>query len=96
VKSATELTVRATYKDPEGDSLEYHWEVVGESDDRKAGGDAEKSPPAIPGCVSRTDDAGTATIRTPHTPGNYRLFVTVRDGHGSGCSDNWPFCVTAD
>ena len=96
VKSATEFTVRATYKDPEGNPLDYHWEVVAESDDRKEGGDAEKSPPVVPGCVSKTDDAGTATIRTPHTPGNYRLFVTVRDGHGSGCSDNWPFCVTAE
>jgi hypothetical protein len=32
-------------------------------------------------------------IKVPPRPGAYRLFVTVRDGEGSGCMDNWAFRV---
>ena len=87
------MAVEVTYKDPEGDQLTYEWEVVKESTDRREGGDAEARPDSVPGCISEADGEGRATVTLPATPGGYRLFVTVRDGHGSGCSDNWPFFV---
>jgi hypothetical protein len=87
------VAVEVTYKDPEGDQLTYEWEVVKESTDRREGGDAEARPDSVPGCISEADGEGRATVTLPATPGGYRLFVTVRDGHGSGCSDNWPFFV---
>lgn len=93
LRPATRVDVRVTYRDPEGDALAYTWEVVRESDDRKAGGDTEKAPPPVPGCVAEVRESGGVTIVTPDQPGRYRLFVTVRDGQGSGCSENWPFCV---
>jgi len=93
VKTATTFDVLAPYHDPEGDALRYYWEVRRESTDRREGGDAERVPEEVPKCIVRADDSGNATIRVPSAPGAYRLFVTVRDGKGSGCIDNWPFFV---
>jgi hypothetical protein len=47
----------------------------------------------VEGCIVEADDSGSAAVRAPTEPGAYRLFVTVRDGAGSGCMDNWPFRV---
>ncbi len=93
VAGKTRFEVVARYRDPEGDRLSFTWEVRRESSDRREGGDAERAPEAVPGCVVRADDAGTAEILSPAETGPYRLFVTVRDGQGSGCTDNWPFFV---
>jgi hypothetical protein len=84
-------SVEAT--DAENDPLTYEWQVVAESTDRHDGGDAEKAPPAIGGCVL-AGSGPQATIRTPAQPGAYRLFVTVRDGKGGASADNIPFLVT--
>jgi hypothetical protein len=91
--AGTTLRVVARSTDPEGEPLSYAWEVRRESSDRKTGGDAEQSPEVVPGCIVSADDRGVATVRLPREPGSYRLFVTVRDGHGSGNIDNWPFQV---
>ena len=86
-----QASVEAT--DAENDPLTYEWQVVAESTDRRDGGDAEKAPPAMAGCVL-TGAGPQATIRTPSQPGAYRLFVTVRDGKGGASEDNIPFLVT--
>jgi hypothetical protein len=85
--------VRARYRDPEGKPLQYRWEVREESRDRREGGDAERPPDAVPDAIPEADAAGQATVVAPRRPGAYRLFVTVLDGNGSGCTDNWPFHV---
>lgn len=92
VPPATEFTARLTAEDPEADPLTWEWSVVAESTDRKVGGDAEAAPPAVPGCILRHTD-GQATVRTPATPGNYRLCVIVRDGKGNASTENTPFRV---
>ena len=87
-----EFAVTVEADDPERDPLTYEWQVVAESTDRKSGGDKETPPPVIAGCF--TGPGGpTVTVRTPGQPGAYRLFITVRDGHGGGCSENVPFFV---
>ncbi|MFM7413968.1 MAG: glycoside hydrolase family 2 TIM barrel-domain containing protein [Planctomycetota bacterium] len=90
-------TVEATarYRDPEGGRLQYRWEVRRESDDRREGGDRERVPELVEGCIVTTEADGHVVVRTPQRPGGYRLFVTVLDGAGSGCMDNWPFAVAA-
>ena len=90
------VTAVARYRDPEGRPLEYRWEVRRESDDRREGGDAEREPERIDGCVVESDASGRVVLRAPRAAGNYRLFVTVRDGAGSGCMDNWAFRVAGD
>lgn len=92
---AAAATVKAVarYRDPEGRPLAYEWEVRRESDDRKEGGDRERVPAREEGCIVESTADGHVVVRTPARPGGYRLFVTVRDGEGSGCMDNWPFQV---
>ncbi len=82
------------YRDPDGDDLSYIWEIVKESTDRKIGGDAEKRPDIIESRVIDGSGSDQIRIQAPQKTGGYRLFVTVRDGHGSGCSENWPFFVS--
>lgn len=87
------VEVRAIYRDPEGGPLDYRWEVREESHDRRQGGDAERPPDLVPGGVRAEGPAGRAIVTAPRKPGGYRLFVTVLDANGSGCTDNWPFHV---
>jgi len=93
VKPESELSATVRYRDPEGKPLAYHWEVRRESDDRKEGGDREREPDLVAGCVVESAADGRVVLRAPAQPGAYRLFVTVRDGEGSGCMDNWAFRV---
>jgi hypothetical protein len=92
VAAGHEFTATIEVDDVENDPLTYEWQVVGESTDRRSGGDREAVPPVISGCM--VGPAGrTAYVRAPDQPGAYRLFVTVRDGRGGGCSENVPFFV---
>lgn len=84
-----EASVRAS--DPDGDPLEYHWEIVAESTDRKMGGDPEKAPPAFPELT--LEQGPRARLRAPATGGNYRIFVRVMDGTGRAATANVPFRV---
>ncbi|MDF3130538.1 glycoside hydrolase family 2 TIM barrel-domain containing protein [Kiritimatiellaeota bacterium B1221] len=93
VKGGRNFAVLAQYKDADGDTLTYAWEVVEESTDRRTGGDAEAAPEKVAHAVKALDGEGNALLTTPRKPGAYRLFVTVKDGKGSGCMDNWPFYV---
>lgn len=78
--------------DPDGDALEFTWEVLEESRDRKSGGDAESKPPAVPTEFAQPAP-GRAEFRAPSAPGAYRLFVYVRDGHNNAATANMPFRV---
>lgn len=93
LRGGAQVEVSVSYKDPDGDPLTFVWEVVKESTDRREGGDAEAKPEAVSGSMIGAGGNGEATVRIPTASGGYRLFVTVRDGRGSGCSDNWPFYV---
>ena len=87
------LDAGVEYRDPDSDDLSYSWEVVKESSDRKIGGDAEKRPDAVEVRVTKSSEPEQIRFQAPQETGGYRLFVTVRDGKGSGCSENWPFFV---
>jgi hypothetical protein len=95
VRPGETFHVRVGYRDPEGATLRYLWEVREESSDRRSGGDAERPPAVIADAVTAADESGSAVVTAPHGPGGYRLFVTVLDGRGSGCTENWPFYVDA-
>jgi hypothetical protein len=87
-------TVRVTVADPDGDPLSYQWTITAESTDIRSGGDKEAEPLSFPDCVIQSEP-GQAVIRTPGTPGNYRLFLTIRDGKGSAAAENLCFRVEA-
>ncbi|MCB1610724.1 MAG: hypothetical protein KDI60_02985 [Xanthomonadales bacterium] len=78
--------------DPDGDSLQFDWRLLRESEARSVGGDAEEVPRAVP-VRMRADGAGRLQFTSPRRSGNYRLFVTVRDGRGHAAHANMPFRV---
>ncbi|MBT8040422.1 MAG: hypothetical protein KJN78_09280 [Gammaproteobacteria bacterium] len=78
--------------DPDGDSLEWQWEVMHESRSDKDGGDREYVPEIVPGRVT-SKAPGEVVLTAPAGPGPYRLFVYVRDGKGNTAHANIPFLV---
>ncbi len=85
-------SAEAIVEDPDGDPLDYEWVVVAESTDRREGGDDEAAPPSFPGLTLSTD-GNRVTFKTPRKSGPYRLFLTIRDGHGNAATANIPFYV---
>lgn len=79
-------------EDPDADPLDIEWELRLESTDRRSGGDDEAVPDRVPIEVERADGRG-AKVTLPDRPGNYRLFVTVRDGHNNAGTANLPIRV---
>jgi|GEM_PF-393165 len=93
IKAGERFDLKARYEDSDGDTITYTWEIFKESTDRKVGGDAEAVPEMITGVIRAIDQNGSAQLIAPRAKGAYRVFVTVKDGKGSGCMDNWPFYV---
>ncbi|MEW6257029.1 MAG: glycosyl hydrolase [Pseudomonadota bacterium] len=75
--------------DPDGDPLKVEWQIMAEQKVRGVGGDAEPIPPSFP---VRNPGVTEATIADLE-PGQYRLFVTVKDGRGAAATGNLPFEV---
>ncbi|RMH53969.1 MAG: hypothetical protein D6685_15220 [Bacteroidetes bacterium] len=88
------ITFEATVTDPDGDALRYRWELLPESTDIRAGGDAESRPKAVPIDVV-AQDGGRLVIRAPRREGPYRMFAYVYDGHGNVATANFPFYVSS-
>ncbi len=87
------LHCRLDASDPDGDALQYGWDLrLDVSGDPKVGGDSEEPTPPIEGLVlaARGDHA---TFRLPEQEGFYRLFAYVRDGHGNAATVNFPLRV---
>lgn len=77
--------------DPDGDTLAIAWQVMAESTDLGKAGDAETVPPDF---SSGLRGNGARVVEIAHLkPGNYRLFVTIRDGRGAAATGNLPFQV---
>lgn len=79
-------------EDPDGDPLDYRWEVMRESEATQSGGDREEIPESLPGLVSAAGP-GRAELAAPAEPGAYRLFLYVYDGQGHAGHANIPFLV---
>ena len=79
-------------QDPDGDRLEFRWEVMRESEATQEGGDREEVPERLPGLVAASGGAKVG-LKAPDQPGAYRLFVYVHDGQGHAGHANLPFLV---
>lgn len=94
IRLETNGTYEAKVKaqDPDGDELQYHWELLHESKATQQGGDREEVPAKLTGLMDHTE-TDRIVIRAPAETGAYRLFVYVRDGNGSAGHANIPFLV---
>jgi len=92
-KAGSEHNASVRVSDPEDDELTYEWIVRRESSDKQHGGAFERAPEDVPGCVISGAGSDSVTIRLPMEPGNYRLFVYVRDGQGGAGTANIPFQI---
>jgi hypothetical protein len=86
------VTFEADVTDPEGETIRYEWELLPESTDIRAGGDAETRPDAVDLNVVDRED-GTIRVRVPRKEGPYRMFVYAYDGHGNVATANIPFYI---
>lgn len=92
VDPRAEVVFEASVTDPEGETLRYEWELLPESTDIRAGGDAESRPDAVKMEIMR-QDGGTLVIRAPRKEGPYRIFSYVYDDHGNVATANLPFHI---
>ena len=75
-----------------GQKLDYIWEVVPESDDIKAGGDAESEPEALYTLIKKAR-GNTAEVKAPKREGSYRLFLYAKNKEKKVAYANIPFYV---
>lgn len=87
----TKLTCAIRADDPDGDKLDYAWEVRSASTDKRSGGDPEAAPPVVRVQIAAT--GSQAVISAPEQPGAYRVFVYVRDGQGNASTANVPILI---
>ena len=92
VEARERVTFEATVTDPDSDNLRYVWELLPESTDIRAGGDAEERPDAVRINTVRRE-GGTLVMEAPRRDGPYRLFVYAYDGNGNVATANFPFYV---
>jgi hypothetical protein len=78
--------------DPDGDSLEYRWELMRESEATQEGGDKEEVPEKFPHLIAG-GDSEEITLTAPAEGGAYRLFVYVYDGQGHAGHANIPLLI---
>jgi len=90
--AGSEYSARLSTSDPDGDTLEYRWEIMRESEATQEGGDKEDVPESLPGLIARAAEANIV-VTAPAESGAYRLFVYVYDGQGHAGHANIPFYV---
>jgi hypothetical protein len=82
--------------DPDGDNLEFVYEMLPESTDIKSGGDKESKPEPVNFKTKESSQENELVFIAPKKEGPYRLFVYVYDGNGNAATANIPFFVKMD
>ena len=90
VSPGVKLAAVVDATDPDGDPLDVEWDLrLDVADNPNVGGDEEPPTPSIEGAVISAEK-NEAIVEIPSEPGDYRLFVYVRDGRGSAATANMP------
>lgn len=90
VKVRAPLTATIDVTDPNGDPLEVRWVLRRETGEYRYAGEGERRPEVVDANLPR---GRTLKFEAPAVPGNYRLYVYVRDGKGAAATANAPFAV---
>jgi len=91
LESGKQYDVEVTIEDPDGDEIEYIWDVKPESTDLSDGGDFESTPESMDGLLAGT--GANVEFKAPASSGAYRLFIYAKDGLGHTAHANIPFFV---
>lgn len=92
LKAGEQYEAMVSASDPDGDKLNYQWEIRYESEATQEGGDKEEIPEEIEGLI--TENSGSnIMLAAPAMPGKYRLFVYIFDRQGHAGHANIPFLV---
>jgi hypothetical protein len=83
------LSVTASARDFDGDSLTYNWEIIQEATKLSDGGDFEERPKTIIEIKGKAEEVFNA----PEKPGAYRIFVYILDGNNHAATANIPFYI---
>jgi hypothetical protein len=75
--------------DPDGDNLEYIWEIMEESTTNNTGGDREYVPESLVDLLL-SNDGTSASFKAPQKKGAYRLYIVVNDGQKHSAHANIP------
>ena len=95
VDPASEIVAEASVADPEGEPVSLRWVLRPESGDYMTGGDFRPAPADIEDAVLEAI-AGTARVRMPDEPGEYRLFAYASDPAGNAATANIPLLVKGE
>lgn len=90
IAPASTIAAAIEAADVDNDAIEYTYEILPESTDKKVGGDWEARPKAV--FIQKTALA-TLSIPAPAEGGAYRLFFYARDIQGNCATANIPFFV---
>lgn len=95
VRPDSSLFVKLTAADPDGDPVHVDWVVMAEADKMATGGDFQKTPSSYPELIQESNIHGL-TLRTPQTPGIYRVYAYVGDGRDGAAVSNVSFRVSME
>ena len=93
LRAGRSYQAKVVVADPDGDPVTYRWRVKPESTETVVGGDLEAGIGDLEGVFAGDTNQAEVTMTAPDTPGEYRLFVMVFDGHGHAAHANIPFLV---
>lgn len=86
------MTASIKAMDPDGDSVDYKWEVLNESKDKRRDGQGEDKPRLVAGDWDKSKSP-QISFRNTLPSGTYRLYVKVTDRKGGSAIANFPFRV---
>jgi hypothetical protein len=92
LKPGTEHSIKVAVVDPEGDTLNYEWEILPEPKVFGYAGRGEKKPAPVEG-LFKNDNTNKLVFTAPEKEDAYRAFVTIYDGNGNAGTANFPFYV---
>lgn len=92
IDAGQQYDARVAAADPDGDALDFRWEIMRESTATQSGGDREKIPETLPGLIDGKNQ-DRVRVTAPAEPGAYRLFVYAYDRNGNAGHANIPFQV---
>ena len=94
LQAGRQYRARVEAQDPDGDPLEYEWEVLPEPQEYGAyAGGGEVRQERVPNTVDAEAVSPEIRFGAPSLPGEYRMHVYVYDGQGHYADANIPFLV---